>query len=300
MIILLDSVIYACMLCVLCVGLSLTYKITRVPNFAHTTFAILGMYMALIVTKVFGTSPYFAIPLAFAVSGATSLFLYYCVIRVLQKRRSSYLSLIVATLSFDIFMIGMLNILADYVANTFQIVSRDFTLRSFDVFVFDVPMILIVCVAVLSCVGIGLYYLLYHTRFGVTMRASIENTSLASVYRINTNRVFCVSWFLSGAMGGIAGVLLAVWFQGDPSLSGIMLPSVFAGSIVGGFGSIFGAILGGAIIGFSEILGTNALASVFGYWIVPYRPLIPFVAIIVTLLVFPKGLAEMVSRVRGS
>ena len=296
--ILLDGIIYASILAVLCVGLTLTYKITNVPNFAHTAFAILGMYMALITVKVMGANPYVALPLAFAVSGATSLFLYFGIIRILQRKKSSFIALIIATLAFDIFMIGVLNILADSVSETYRVISRDFTLRSDDLMILDVPMVLVVSVAVLGCLVFGLYFLLYHTKFGLRMRAAIENASLASTLGINTNRIFCVSWFLSGGLGGIAGVLMSVWFQGDPSLSAIMLPSVFAGSIAGGFSSIYGAIIGGVIVGFSEIVGTNALAGMFGYWIVPYRPIIPFLFIIVTLLVAPKGLSEVIPLLR--
>ncbi len=296
--ILVDGIIYACVLAALCVGLTLTYKITKVPNFAHTTFAILGMYMTLITARILDATPYLAMPLAFAVSGATSLFLYWGVIRVLQKKKSSYLSLIIATLSFDIFMIGVLNIMADYIANDFHVISRDFTLRSYDGVILGAPMILVVSLVVISGMVFGLYWLLYRTVFGISMRASIENTSLAQTFGINTNRIFMFSWFLSGSLAGVAGVLMSVWFQGDPGLAAIMLPSVFAGSIVGGFTSIYGAILGGAVIGFSEILGTNALALAFGYWVVPYRPIIPFLFIIVTLLVSPKGISCLIDTIR--
>lgn len=296
MIILIDGIVYASVLAVLCVGLSLTYKITNVPNFSHATFAVLGMYMALITVKIFDSNPYMAIPLAFVVSGLTSVFLYFGIIRVLQKRKSSYLSLIIATLSFDIFMIGVLNILADFILNTFQVTSRDFTLRSYDYIISGIPMVLIVSIVVLCSLVLGLYYLLYYTKFGISMRASIENKNLAQVFGIDTNKIFCVSWFLSGGLGGIAGVLMSVWFQGDPNLSAILIPSLFAGSIVGGFSSIYGAILGGIIVGFSEIVGTNILASSFGYWIVPYRPLVSFLFITVTLLVVPKGLAHIIPK----
>ncbi len=298
MIILVDAAIYATILSILCVGLTLTYKITNVPNFAHTSFAILGMYMALIVTKIFDANPYLAIPMAFVVSGATSLFLYYFVLRILQKRTKSFLPLIVATLSFDIFMIGILNILADTITSEFQVISRDFTLRSHDILIFDMPAILILSLAATACLVLGLYYMLYKTKFGIKMRCSIENTSLAQIYCINTQRVFCVSWFLSGGLGGTAGVFLAVWFQGDPGLSVLLLPSVFAGSIVGGFTSIYGSIVGGLVIGFSEILVTDLLARNFGYWIVSYRPIIPFLFIITTLLLWPRGLSEIIKKVQ--
>ena len=296
MIILVDAIIYGSVLAVLCVGLTLTYKITNVPNFAHTTFAILGMYMGLIVVRIFDSNPFVALPIAFALSGAVALFLYYGILRILIKKGSTYLSLIIATLSFDILMVGIMNILADYLFQTFKIVSRDFTLRSYDIVIDGTPMVLIVSVVILVGLIVGLYYLLYQTRFGMSMRASIDNTHLAGSFGIDTNKVFAFSWFLSGGLGGIAGVLMSVWFQGDPSLSVIMLPSVFAGSIVGGFSSIYGAIIGGLIIGFSEILGTSALANILGYWVIPYRPIIPFLFIIFTLLLFPKGISVIFEK----
>lgn len=288
-----DGIIYATILAVLCVGLTLTYKVTRVPNFAHASFAILGMYMALILSKGYGIDIYASLPLAFAVSGGTSFILYYAVIRVLQKRNSSLLALMFVTLAFDIMMIGVLNIVADSVQNEFLITSRGFTLRSMDHAVFGVPLILPVSLAGISLLAFGLYCLLYGTRFGIQMRAAIENQSLARTLGVNTVKVFSVSWYLSGGLAGIAGALMALWFQGEPDLANVMLPSIFAGSIVGGINSIYGAILGGLLVGFAEIFGTTALADALGYWIVQYRPAIPFIAMIATLLVLPGGLAQL-------
>jgi branched-chain amino acid transport system permease protein len=291
-VIFLDSIVYACMLSVLCVGLTLTYKITNIPNFAHTSFAVLGMYVALVITRVYDANPYISLPLAFVASGATSFLLYYGIIRILQKKKSSYLTLIIATLSFDFVMIGVLNIIADII-HGYRVTSRDFTLRSFDEVILGIPMVLIASIILLAGLLFGLYYLLYKTKFGISMRASIENVGLAETMGIDTNRIFGVSWFLSGGLGGIAGVLLALWFQGDPSLAALLLPSVFAGSIVGGFSSIYGAVIGGMMVGVTEIIGTGILASNIGVWIVAYKPVIAFLFIIVTLLVFPKGLASL-------
>ena len=299
MIILFDGLIYASVLAVLCVGLSLTYKITSVPNFAHTSFAILGMYMALIMSKVIGLSIYLALPVAFAASGALALFMYYGIIRILQKKKSSLISLIIATLAFDIFMIGVLNILADGIRNTYQVNSRDFTLRSLDVTIGGdggMPLVFVVTIIILAGLALGLYCLLYRTSFGMSMRGAIENESLAQTLGINTRVIFSFGWFLSGGLAGIAGVLMAMWFQGDPSLAAIMLPSIFAGSIVGGFSSIFGAILGGLLVGISEVVGTSVLIDLLGYWIIPYRPVIPFIAMIATLLILPGGLIQLINR----
>jgi branched-chain amino acid transport system permease protein len=69
-----------------------------------------------------------------------------------------------------------------------------------------------------------------------------------------------------------------------------MIVSAFAASIIGGQLSIYGAVLGGFVIGLAELLGTSFFASWLGAGVIPYRPLVPLIAIIITLLVAPKGL----------
>ena len=162
------------------------------------------------------------------------------------------------------------------------------------------PLVFVVTVALLAGLALGLYCLLYRTSFGMSMRGAIENESLAQTLGINTRTIFCFGWFLSGGLAGIAGVLMAMWFQGDPSLAAIMLPSIFAGSIVGGFSSIFGAILGGLLVGLSEVVGPSVLIDLLGYWIIPYRPVIPFIAMVVTLLILPGGLIQLITRYQKS
>ncbi len=132
------------------------------------------------------------------------------------------------------------------------------------------------------------------------MRAAIENSSLASVVGINVNLVYAVSWFIAGALGGLSGALLPLWFPGNPDMGAQLIVSIFAASTVGGVYSIYGAVLGGFLIGLAEILGTSYLASLVGAWVIPYRPLIPLLAIAVTLLVAPSGLAGVDRRALGA
>ena len=94
----------------------------------------------------------------------------------------------------------------------------------------------------------------------------------------------------SGGVGALVGVLLPLWFPGNPDMGGKLIVSTFAASIVGGLSSIYAAVLGGFLIGLAEILGTSYIASWLGAWVIPYRPLIPLIAIVVTLLLTPRGL----------
>ena len=277
----------------LSMGLTLTYLTTKVPNFAHASFAVVGVYLALIVSRVFENSPYVAIPIAFVLSGGIALALYTFILKPLIRKGASQAIQMIATLAFDLVLIGLLNITADYIVKTFQVISREFTLRSYDGTFLDLPLILFVAPTLIVIISISLHVMLKKTKFGIAMRATIENPDLSGVVGINVKLVYGVSWFLGGGLAGIAGALMSMWFQGDPNLGPMMIPSIFAASIAGGFFSIYGAIAGGLLVGFTEILGTRFLAGEFGSWIIAYRPLIPLIFIVVTLLVVPKGLASI-------
>ncbi len=286
-----DAVIFASLLALLSIGLTLTYITTRVPNFAHASFATIGVYIALISSRVWETSPYIAIPIAFAISGLIAVVLYTFILKPLIRKGASKTIQMIATLAFDLIMIAILNITADYIVKTFQVTSREFTLRSYDAEFMGLPLIVFVAPAVVIILAITLHIMLRKTKFGVAMRASTENPDLSGTVGINVKLVYRVSWFLGGGIAGIAGALMSLWFQGDPNLGPQLIPSIFAASIVGGFLSIYGAIAGGILVGLTEILGTRFLAGEFGSWLIAYRPLIPLVFIVVTLLLAPRGLA---------
>ncbi len=286
-----DAIIFASLLALLSIGLTLTYLTTRVPNFAHASFATIGVYVALIATRVWDTSPYIAIPIAFVISGVVAVALYNFILKPLIRKGASQAIQMVATLAFDLVMIAMLNITADYIVKTFQVTSREFSLRSYDAEFMGLPLIVFVAPISIAILAITLHIMLRKTKFGIAMRAATANSDLAGIVGINIKLVYGVSWLLGGGIAGIAGALMSLWFQGDPNLGPQLIPSVFAASIAGGFLSIYGAIVGGLLVGFTEVLGTRFLAGEFGTWLIAYRPLIPLVFIVVTLLLAPRGLA---------
>ncbi len=286
-----DALIFASLLALLSIGLTLTYLTTRVPNFAHASFATIGVYIALIASRVWDSTPYIAIPIAFVISGVVAVALYTFILKPLIRKGASQAIQMVATLAFDLIVIAMLNILADYIVKTYKITSREFTLRSYDAEFMGLPMIVIAAPVAVAILAITLHIMLRKTKFGIAMRAATENSDLSGIVGINVKLVFGVSWLLGGGIAGIAGALMSMWFQGDPNLGPQLIPSIFAASIVGGFLSIYGAIAGGLLVGLTEVLGTRFLAGEFGSWLIAYRPLIPLVFIVVTLLLAPRGLA---------
>ncbi len=271
-------------------GLTLTYMTTRVPNFAHGDFATMNVYLNLAVVHLLGLSPYLGVVPSFFFGGVIALTLYLAVLKPLLDRGANYVILMVATIAYDMILLSLINIVADYLNRVYKILTRLFQLKSFDAEFFGQPLIFLVA-PLLSLVIISLlYFFLNKTKFGIAMRAAIENPSLAEVIGININLTYAFSWFISGGLAGIAGALLPLYMTCNPDIGVRLLISVFAASIVGGLTNIYGAFLGGLLIGLAETLGTGYLSMMVGPWVVPYRPVIPLGLMFLTLLFAPRGL----------
>jgi amino acid ABC transporter membrane protein len=139
-----------------------------------------------------------------------------------------------------------------------------------------------------------LYLLLYKTRYGIIMRASIDNLYLAKAAGINVERVFAIAWLLIGAVTGIAGVYMAMFFPMTEELGWLRLAVMFVASVVGGLSNIYGAVLGGYVVGLGLVLGAAYILTPLG---VPteFQLVIPFAFVIVILLFAPQGLAGIIS-----
>jgi len=285
-----NAIIYSSLLTLLSMGLTLTYLTTKVPNFAHATFATFGTYVALTVVSLWKGNIYQNLCLALIAGGAIALAQYLLVFRPLMRRGATVVGLMITTLAIEFILLATLNIYADYLSSVFKIKSRYFLLKSYDISIAGQRGVLIVAPTLTAFTVILLHLVLTRTKFGVAMRAAIEDSSLASVMGINVNLVYAVSWFVSGALAGLSGMLIPLYSVSNPDVGAWWVVSVFAASIVGGLLSLYGAVLGGFLIGFAEIIGTSKLAVELGTWIVPYRVLISLIVIVITLLLVPEGL----------
>ncbi len=248
-------------------GLTLTYMTTKVPNFAYGDMVLLGVYSSYATVKIYHSDPYVGSAVGFVVAGLVSMAMYLIVLRPLARRGASIVSLMIATFGVDIGFAGIFGIYTDYLTNAyvfndakeFYTLGPDFSIAGYPGIDFAAP------VAVAAVVLI-IYLLLTRTKFGVAMRASIENPPLAKVLGINVDMVYTSSWFLAGGLAGFAGAFLTL----DLPLLSVntgndLIVGIFAASVLGGLTSIFGSAVGGLIIGGSELLMTIWLGSGFGY-----------------------------------
>jgi len=289
---------YSAFLSLMALGITLLYRTTKVANFAHASFVTIGAYVTYTLTVVFGSNPYAGLPVAFFVVGIVGLALFYSVLEPLRRRNSSTVMLMIATLSIDVMLSGVINIHADYLTSAYAFPSRNILMSGSDFKFIGQPGILFIALGTLALCTAALYILLNFTTLGIALRASMENPELAEAIGVNVSMMLAVSWFVGGGLAGIAGALIPLWTEVNPSIGTILLASMFCASIVGGLEQIYGAILGGFLLGLVDIVGTSELASLVGAWVAFYEPVIPLLVLSATLILAPRGLAGINLRRR--
>ena len=284
------AIIYSNLLVLLGIGLTITYVTTGVPNFAQGSFAIFGSYVSLSLLYLAGVHPYYSLPITFAVGGFLGTIAYLGVLKPLLARGAGVVILMVATLTADLIMLGSLGAYSDYLAAITKRSAKKFIFTPYDFEVFGSPAIFTVSALVIAVMLVGLLLLLYRTKFGIALRASMENPALSEIMGVDVEKARIFSWILSGALASTAGALLPFRQEIVPAGGALIIVSIFATSIVGGLTSIFGALVGGYVIGMSESLVTYELTSVFGTGVLLYAKVVSLVILAFTLAFAPKGL----------
>jgi branched-chain amino acid transport system permease protein len=277
-------------------GITLIYMATRTFNFAHASMVGWGFYIVFAGYSLLGGTPYYYVPLAALFSGLLGILIYFGVNRYLLKAGASPITLMMSTLGADLILLACINIFTDYLTEEYKLNARYFVLELRDISLgmadsVNIRAIPFISSAVVVLTIVGLHLFLKKTKFGIAVRATIENTPLATVLGINPEKVYVLSWFLGGALAGLGGGLLSLTISGYPTVGMTIIVTMFAGSIVGGLSSVFGSLFGGFLVGLSEYLGITGLSLAFGGWILAYRLIIPLAAMVLTLLLYPQGLA---------
>ena len=284
------ALVYASEITLLSVGFTLTYLTAKVPNFAHGTYAGVGIYVSYTFSKIWGLSPYLGFPVSFVIGGIISVIIYKLVIGVLTNMGGGAIVLTISTLAIQIFLTALIQIYAYYLRERFSTYAMAFLLKEDDFMVAGFPGIFVVSLSLTVLSVIVLHIMLTRTKLGVAMRATAEDPELASVLGINIDQIQLFSWFLTGGLACLAGAMIPLWFQSTPQSGAMIITSIMAGSLLGGFDSIYGSVIGGAIVGMSEILLTTWGQAWIGVWVGEYRPIIPMLFLVTVLLIEPRGL----------
>ncbi|MEM2542786.1 MAG: branched-chain amino acid ABC transporter permease [Candidatus Korarchaeum sp.] len=312
--VLMTAVSYSAAIALAAAGITLIYMTTGTFNFSHASMTAFGLYTVFIFSKVLfrdlGYPTYVFFPVAALISGVLGVITYLSVNRWLLKRRADMVTLMMSTLGVDLIYLALLNIIADYLTQEYKVNARLIVLSTEDVSIvqsgdFVLRGIPIVSVSIVMTVIILLKYILNRTKFGIAVRVTIENPSLAEIVGINPEVVYLTSWFLGGAFAGLAGAILSMVITGTPAVGSLVIVPEFAGAIVGGIYSLFGSLAGGYLIGLSEYILITLLATYVSRNLVVYQPLIPLLVMSVFLLFYPEGigglqLSRVVERLKKS
>jgi len=302
------AIIYANLIVLLSLGLTMTYITTAVPNFAQGSFAVFGSYIALTLMRIHHLNPIYyiigepsgkedvfkyimaSIPISFLLGGILGITIYIFVLKPLISRGAEVVMLMIATLAVDLILLGAIGAYAGYLKSVTKKGAVKFIFTPYDIKIWGTQGIFVVSILVILILLFSLFLLLYKTKFGVAMRASMENPSLAEIMGVNVEYTRIFSWFLSGGLAAVAGCLLPFRQEIVPLTGGLIIVSIFAASIVGGLGTIYGALFGGYIIGVSESYITYLLSTIVGSFILVYGRVISLVILVITLILAPKGL----------
>jgi branched-chain amino acid transport system permease protein len=137
--------------------------------------------------------------------------------------------------------------------------------------------------ATTAVILVAQYLFLTRTRFGLLMQATAQDLTMARLVGTKVNRTIAVAFVIGTVLAGIAGLLVAPIFLAEPTMGGILGLKAFVVSVIGGFGSLPGAVLGGLILGLVETFGARYISS-------DYRDAYAFIVLIAVLCAWPRGI----------
>ncbi len=290
-----DAITWSNLLVLMSIGLTFTYITLKTPNFAHGDFVTIGAYTAFTLFDLIGLNIYLSLPLAFVIAGVVAILAYLLIFYPLFKRKAGVAVMMLAYLAAEAIIWCSLAIYSG-IMTTYRgkpylgFVVRDIYINLLGT---KVPGALIASSILVIVTVVGLHLLFTKSKFGIGLKAAIENPDLASAVGIDVDKAYAISWFLAGGLTGLAGPIAATRFPFGPAIGWYYILRIFAACMLGGISSIWGAVIGAYIVGLSEVIGIYYLSMPPINLSLVYRVLIPFGILIATLMIIPEGLVSL-------
>jgi branched-chain amino acid transport system permease protein len=265
------------------IGYTLIFGVLRLLHLAHGEVFMVGAFAGLQAVLWWQFGPIAALVVGLIASGLIGMLLELVAFRPIRRRGNSHLAPIVST-------IGAGLVLQELMTKAFGAEQSPFP-SALSRIVYDLGIVsvtgsqvFILGVAVATMLALHLF--VTRTRYGMAMRATSENIQVAAILGINVNTVILITFGLASALGGIAGVLVGLNFNAISPFMGVEMGiKGMAVMLIGGLGSIYGAMVGGLLLGIVEVMSVAYLAS-------SLRDGFAFCLMILILMLRPRGLFQ--------
>ncbi len=262
------------------VGYSLVYSILLFSNFAHGGFLIVGGYLCYFALNTLGMNIWLAGAFSLVGAGFAAIATERLAYKPIRERTSVTLYLLIASMGMSIVIENIFVVIA---GGRFRALPPVIPTNPVNVFgiattsAFDI-ISLVTAVVFLG----GLQIFLTKTKWGLAIRAAAYDLRIAGLMGVNVARLISLVFFVSGLLAAVGGIFLSVRYTLYPQL-GMITIKAFVAAVIGGLGSLPGAVVGSLILGLSEMLTAGFLSS-------QLRDLVVFSLLVITLVIRPTGL----------
>ncbi|MGB4182394.1 MAG: branched-chain amino acid ABC transporter permease [Dethiobacteria bacterium] len=279
---LINGIILGSTYALIALGYTMVYGIIELINFAHGEIYMFGAFTGMILMTRFNLPFPAALLLAMVTAALMGVTVEYVAYRPL--RRSPRLAALISAIGASIFLQNLALLLW---GSRPQIFPSPFKIKVYQSSFFSISQLEIIILVISFLLMVGLSFFIKNTRTGKAMRATAQDRDTASLMGININRIITITFAIGSALGAAAGVLVGIYFRTVNPMMGVM-PGLkgFVAAVLGGIGSIPGAMLGGLLLGIAEVAGVAYISS-------QYRDAIAFAILIIVLLFKPSGLVGL-------
>lgn len=270
------------MFALIAIGYTMVYGVLRLINFAHGDIMMVGAFLAYFCVTSLGFP--FVVGALFAVFGAALLGIITDKIAYKPLRNAPKISLLITAIGVSFLLENLFNVFIRGEEKPF--VVPDFMQQIIHIgnITFTMTTIIIPIVTVLLLIVI--LYILYKTKYGMAIRALAFDVNTVSLMGIDANKIISIIFAIGSALAAVGGIFWALKYPAIAPMMGVLVGlKAFAAAVVGGIGSVTGAVLGGFIIGFTEVVVVAFFPDLSGY-----KDVFAFVFLILVLLFKPTGL----------
>lgn len=276
--ILINALVLGCLYACIAIGFSLVWGVLNVINLIHGSFIVLGSYLAWGLYQGLGLSPWFAL-----IAAAPAFFvLGYLLQWLLLNRVINAPVLVTLTLTFGLDLI-LNNAMIYFFKADYRKLSLNPPMGSVSLFNVVVPVDRLLATGLALALTLVLYLVLRRLRVGRAIVAVRLDRDAAVLMGVDVKSIYAIAFGLGAALAGCAGVLMALIFPISPLTSSSFLAKAFVVCVLGGLGSVSGALAGGLLLALVEGIGSVFLGP-------SYATTLSFVLLIVFLIVRPQGL----------